>query len=59
MTYSMGTITARPGKRLKVRVLSYGKLQKMTHNFVLLKLGSDPKKFSDAAARSPFISPRA
>jgi azurin len=52
MSYSLGTITAKPGERLKVRLFSMGKLPStvMTHNFVLLKLGSDPKKFSEAAA---------
>ena len=52
MSYSLSTITAKPGERLKVRVFSMGKLPStvMTHNFVLLKLGSDPKKFSEAAA---------
>ena len=52
MSYSLATITAKPGERLKVRVFSLGKLPStvMTHNWVLLKLGSDPKKFSEAAA---------
>ena len=52
MSYSLGTITAKPGERLKVRLFSMGKLPStvMTHNFVLLKSGSDPKKFSEAAA---------
>lgn len=54
MTYSMGTITAKPGEKLKVRILSMGKLPKtaVAHNFVLLKLGSDPKAFSDTAANA-------
>ena len=54
MSYSLGTIAAKPGERLKVRIFSMGKLPPtvMTHNFVLLKLGSDPKKFSDAAANA-------
>ncbi len=52
MSYSLGTIVAKPGERLKVRLFSMGKLPStvMTHNFVLLKLGSDPKKVSEAAA---------
>jgi azurin len=52
MSYSLSTITAKPGERLRIRVFSLGKLPStvMTHNWVLLKLGSDPKKFSDAAA---------
>ena len=55
MSYSKGTITAKPGERLKIRLVSLGKLPRtvMTHNWVLLKLGSDPKKFADAAALSP------
>ena len=54
MTYSMATITAKPGEKLKVRMLGMGKLPKtaMAHNFVLLQLGSDPKKFSDVAANA-------
>ena len=52
MSYSLSTITAKPGERLKIRLFSMGKLPStvMTHNWVLLKLGSDPKKFSEAAA---------
>jgi azurin len=52
MEYSRSTITAKPGERLRVRLISLGKLPAtvMTHNWVLLKLGSDPKRFSDAAA---------
>ena len=52
MSYSLSTITAKPGEKLKVRLFSMGKLPStvMTHNWVLLKLGSDPKKFSEAAA---------
>jgi azurin len=54
MSYSLGTITAKPGERIKVRLFSLGKLPStvMTHNFVLLKMGSDPKKFSEAAANA-------
>lgn len=52
MSYSLSTITARPGERIRIRLFSLGKLPStvMTHNWVLLKLGSDPKKFSEAAA---------
>ena len=55
MSYSVSTIVAKPGERLRVRLVSMGKLPPtvMTHNWVLLNLGSDPKKFSDAAAMSP------
>lgn len=52
MSYSLSTITAKPGERIKLRLFSMGKLPStvMMHNWVLLKAGSDPKKFSDAAA---------
>ena len=55
MTYSKSTITAAPGERLKVRLVSTGQLPRtvMTHNWVLLTLGADAKKFSEAAALSP------
>ncbi len=55
MTYSRTTITAKPGERIKLRLVSIGQLPRtvMTHNWVLLKLGSDPKKFAEAAAMSP------
>ena len=52
MEYSRKQIVAKPGERLRVQLLSMGKLPKvaMAHNWLLLKLGSDPKKFADAAA---------
>ena len=55
MEYSRPTITAKPGERLKIRLVSMGKLPRtvMTHNWVLLALGTDPKKFADAAALTP------
>lgn len=55
MTYSRNTITAAPGERVKLRLLSTGQLPRtvMTHNWVLLTLGSDAKKFSEAAALTP------
>jgi azurin len=55
MTYNRSTITAAPGERVKFRLVSTGQLPRtvMTHNWVLLTLGSDPKKFSDAAALTP------
>ena len=55
MSYSRSIINAKPGERLKVRLMSMGQLPRtvMTHNFVLLTAGSDPKKFSDAAALTP------
>jgi len=55
MTYSRATVTATPGERVKLRLVSMGQLPRtvMTHNWVLLTLGSDPKKFSEAAALTP------
>lgn len=55
MSYSRPTITAKPGERVKLRLTSMGQLPRtvMTHNWVLLTLGSDPKKFSEAAALTP------
>ena len=52
MEYSRKQIVAKPGERLRVQVISSSTLPKtaMAHNFVLLKAGSDPKKFSEAAA---------
>ena len=55
VTYSRNTITAAPGERLKLRLVSTGQLPRtvMTHNWVLLTLGADAKKFSEAAALTP------
>lgn len=55
MSYGKNVITAKPGERLRLRLTSMGQLPRtvMTHNWVLLKLGSDPKKFADAAALTP------
>ena len=55
MTYSRATITAKPGERVKLRLVSMGQLPRtvMTHNWVLLTLGADAKKFSEAAALTP------
>ena len=52
MEYSRKQIVAKPGERLKLQLWSMGKLPKvaMAHNWLLLKLGSDAKKFADAAA---------
>lgn len=54
MEYSRKVINAKPGERLKIQVMSTGQIPKvvMAHNFVLLKLGSDPQKFSDAATNA-------
>ena len=55
MAFSMPTITAKPGERLKIRLFSTGQMPRtvMTHNWVLLTLGADPRKFADAAAMTP------
>jgi azurin len=55
MSYSKSVITAKPGEKIKLRLMAIGQLPRsvMTHNWVLLKLGSDPKKFADAAAMTP------
>ena len=55
MSYSKNTILAKPGERVKLRLMSMGQLPRtvMTHNWVLLSLGADPKKFADAAALTP------
>jgi azurin len=54
MTYSVQTITAKPGEKLKVRLVSMAKIPKavMGHNFVLLKAGTDVKAFVAAAANA-------
>jgi azurin len=52
MSFSARQIVAKPGERLRIEIVSTGKLPKiaMAHNWVLLALGSDAKKFADAAA---------
>lgn len=52
MEYGRKVIVAKPGERLKVQLVSVGVLPKtaMAHNWVLLKPGTDAKKFADAAA---------
>ena len=52
MSYSLSQIVAKPGERLRVVLTSLGTLPKlvMGHNFVLLKVGVDPKLFSEEAA---------
>jgi azurin len=62
MVYSLSTINATPGQRLRVRLMSLAKTPKivMAHNWVLLKSGTDPKAFTDAAANAratDFIPP--
>ena len=55
MSFSRPTITAKPGERLKIQLYSFGKMPRtvMTHNWVLLAMGKDPKAFAAAAAMSP------
>ena len=55
MSFSLPTIVAKPGERLKIRLYSTGQMPRtvMTHNWVLLALGADVKKFADAAGMSP------
>ena len=62
MKYSVGTITAKPGERLRVVLKDVGKMPKlaMAHNFVLLKRGVDPKRFVELSASerdNDFVAP--
>lgn len=62
MKFSMAAIAARPGEMLKVVLKGVGQMPKvaMGHNFVLLKKGTDPKKFVDTsmnARDTDFIAP--
>jgi len=63
MSYSISEIVAKPGERLRVSLVSVGQMPKavMGHNWVLLKLGVDPKAFTDDAAfarETDFIPPK-
>ena len=51
MKYSVTAIQASPGEALKVTLTNLGSLPKesMSHNWVLLKAGSDAAAFSNAA----------
>lgn len=62
MSYSLSRITAKPGERLRIALSSVGTLPKlvMAHNWLLLRLGVDPKVFTDEAAtarETDFIPP--
>jgi len=62
MNYSLSQIVAKPGEKLRVRLVSIAQTPKivMAHNWVLLKLGTDIKAFIDAAANAratDFIPP--
>lgn len=54
MSYSVSQIVAKPGERLRVRVVSMAQTPKivMSHNWVLLKATTNLKSFIDAAANS-------
>lgn len=63
MSYTPSQITAKPGERLRINLVSSATMPKlvMGHNFVLLKLGVDPKGFTDEAASArdmDFIPPK-
>lgn len=51
MKFSVTTIEAKPGEQLKIVLKNIGNLPKdaMGHNWVLLKKGSDPMAFANAA----------
>lgn len=62
MKFNLTTIAAKPGERLRVRLISKGTMPKiaMAHNFVLLQLGTSQVKFVTAGATfrdSDFIAP--
>jgi azurin len=62
MRYSVATITAKPGERLRIVLKDVGKMPKpaMAHNFALLKKGVDPKRFVEGSASAradDFIAP--
>lgn len=54
MSYSLKQIVAKPGEKLKVRIVSIAQTPKivMAHNFILLKEGTNIKAFTDAAANA-------
>jgi azurin len=54
MSYSLKVITAKPGEKIKIRLVSMAQTPKivMAHNFVLLKEGTNVKAFTDAAANA-------
>jgi azurin len=62
MKFSVTSITAAPGEKLKVVLKSTGTMPKMAmaHNFVLLQLGTKPDAFVKAGAgdrATDFIAP--
>jgi azurin len=61
MKFDPATLTAKPGEKLKIVLKPGGTMPKiaMSHNFVILKPGSDEAKFAEASAmaRPDFIAP--
>lgn len=62
MKFNLTTIAAKAGEQIHIKMTSKGTLPKiaMAHNFVLLKIGSDPAAFSNAgisARETDFIAP--
>lgn len=62
MKYSVTTITAKPGERLRIRMISRGTIPKiaMAHNVVVLQPGTNIDKFLTAGApfrETDFIAP--
>jgi azurin len=51
MKYNLTRIEAKAGQEMRVTLTNTGSMPKvaMAHNWILLKKGSDPKAFSDAA----------
>jgi azurin len=52
MKYDKTTLTAKPGEQIRIHLTPKGTMPKiaMSHNFVLLKLGTDPAAFVNAGA---------
>jgi azurin len=62
MKYSVTTITAKPGERIRIRLISRGVIPKvaMAHNVVVVQPGTDINKFLTAGAPfrdTDFIAP--
>jgi len=62
MSYSLSQIVAKPGEKLKIRLVSMAQTPKivMAHNWLLLKKEANVKAFVDAAANAratDFIPP--
>jgi azurin len=62
MKYSVTSIVAKPGERIRVVLVSVGSMPKMVmaHNWILLKKGADQQAFVNASALArdtAFIAP--